>query len=531
MVIKLGTSFFRTKMEMRVALIRPNATFEEFKIFAESLALGYLAAYLRYHGIEVDILDAYLENLSVDDLLAKILNNEYKIVGFSIYSAAAMSWTKMIADKIKKENPYIHITIGGHLPSFDYEYILTSALIDSIVLFEGEKTLLELAQKVLKDDDWKSVRGIAFVQDGRVIKTSFRSLIPNLDNLPCPARDYLPFLQHHYRDEYLVYVTWSRGCYHNCKFCTIPSFFSLVPGKRVRQRSVDNMIEELTMLRDNYQINYIVFVDDVFVLPNREGHEKVHTLLNSIKKLGIKFAISERVDMLTEELIDHLIDSGMVRIFLGVEAADDEILEKMNKKITRKQIEKVLNNLTEKGIDVEISFINFLPFNTIEHIENNIRFFSEWNVDILRSIGNRLEPYPGTEFYNELAEANNLFRTEYFYDFRKNSVDNRVNILYDYIKDLIPYWGVISIYLQKLKSFLWRSPESVRQKYRGEILALQKSLMEETKSYLLNIMSCIKKEQLTPCAQYSKVEHENLLRNFLAMIIDLQIRIKEEVQL
>ncbi len=520
---------------MKVALIRPNATFDEFKIYAESLALGYLAAYLRNKGIEVDIIDAYLENLSIENLVEMILNNHYKIVGVTIYSSAAMAWAKSVANEIKSGDPNIHVTIGGHLPSFDYEYILTSTPIDSIVLFEGEETLLELTQKIIKGDDWKDIFGIAFIQDGRVIKTSPRHLIFNLDNLPYPSRDYLTFLQRNYHDEYLVYVSWGRGCYHRCKFCSIPAFFSSIPGRRVRQRSVDNMIEELIMLKNNYQINYVVFIDDIFVLPNKNGYKRVYTLLDGIKKLGIRFAMSERVDVLTENLIKRLVDSGLVRIFLGVEAADDEILERMNKKITREQIEKILNTLADEDIDVEISFINFLPFNTLEHIENNIKFFSEWNVDILRSIGNRLEPYPGTEFYNELMLSNNLYRLEYSYYFKKNFVDERVNILYDYVEDLIPYWGIVSIYLQKLKSFLWKEvPIDVRQIYRQKMLDLQQAIMQEVKDYFLHIISCIKAEEpLFICMnmKYSKMEHKNLLQSFLSKIIDLHIRIKEEVRI
>jgi hypothetical protein len=85
---------------MQLALIRPNTDIELFKIYSESLSLGYLSAVLRENEIETDLVDAYLENISVEDLTKKIFKKNYKIIGFSIYNATSLSWvskaTKLI---------------------------------------------------------------------------------------------------------------------------------------------------------------------------------------------------------------------------------------------------------------------------------------------------------------------------------------------------------------------------------------------------------------------------------------------------
>lgn len=78
---------------MSVALIRPNLETALFKIYSESLALGYLSAVLRENGIESDIIDAYLENMKLDDLVQRILEKDYKIVDFTIINPSSFEWT------------------------------------------------------------------------------------------------------------------------------------------------------------------------------------------------------------------------------------------------------------------------------------------------------------------------------------------------------------------------------------------------------------------------------------------------------
>jgi hypothetical protein len=180
---------------MQVALIRPDTNIKTFKIFSESLALGYLSAFLRENFIETDIIDAYLEGMKLEDLVHKVLKKSYKVVGFTVYNAASLEWTAKAAKLIKEEKSEIHIIIGGHTPSFDYEYILQSVPeIDSVARFEGEYILLDLSRAILNREDWTTTRGLAYSNGNRIISNEPSSFFPQLDQLPFPQRDYLPYL-------------------------------------------------------------------------------------------------------------------------------------------------------------------------------------------------------------------------------------------------------------------------------------------------------------------------------------------------
>lgn len=520
-----------------IALIRPNISTNFFKIYSESLALGYLSAVLRRNKIETHLIDAYLEDINVEHLTDMILKNKYQIVGFTIFNAESLEYTTRCAKIIKKEMPSIHITIGGHLPSFDYEYILQRAPeIDSIVRFEGEYILLELAKAILSKKDLTTVKGLAFRDGNKVVANELTPLVTDLDVLPFPERDYLPYLINNHPDEYTVYINRGRGCYRKCTFCSVPSFFLEPKGKIIRQRSNEKLITEIENLVNEYNVNYFTFIDDVFIVPSKEGYNDTIKLAEKINKasFAIKFSISERIDTLSEEIVDALISAGLVRIFIGLEAATQNILDKLDKKISRENMENTLSWLLSKNVDVEISFINFLPINTLADIKENVIFFSQWGLDILRSVGNRLEPYPGTPFYHQLKIQGNLKRVGFSYDYRKNTTDTRVDILYEIIEPTIPYLALISHKLRSVKTLFWKNKAILANSefLYEQLLSLQKSIVYEVRDIFMALIDELEK--------YEKVDKEKLKSNvtdmlskesewWLSCILELKNIIKHEV--
>ncbi len=522
---------------MSVILIRPNSVPELFKIYSESLALGYLSSVLRKNNIEVDIIDGYLENMSFDKLLQKVAKKKYKLVGFTIFNADSLNWIKKVAKFIKKDFPEVHITMGGHLASFDYKHILNEIKeIDSIVRFEGEDILLNLAKAVLNKQDWQEIKGLAFKSNGKIIANELLPLIPKLDDLPFPERDYIPYLIENYRDEYTVYINRGRGCYGKCKFCSVPPFYSSPPGKIFRQRSNENLLNEIEYLVETYHVNNFTLVDDFFIIPSKRGMLDTIALAEDIRRrsLKINFSISERIDNLHEDVVDALISSGLVRIFLGLEAASQDILDKLGKKIDRNIIEKTLNWLCIKNIDIEISFINFLPFNSLRDVKENVIFFSQWGFDTLRSLGNRLEPYPGTFFHHALGKEGNLKRNGFFYDYVINKVDPRVDILYEIIQPSIPYFSLISHRIRSIKNLLWRKRDFINffVLFYEQLRSLQRAIVYEMRDIYLTLINEIEKQQKVDVNILSNEVFHDIATNtelWLSQLIEIENRIKQEV--
>ena len=240
----------------KTLLVRPpelyGASFAQFYTIHECLGIGYLAAYLRAHGYPVEIMDAHVDGLSVDETIAEIKDKDFDVLGVSIGSSLVFPQAVQIIRKIKAWLGNVHITVGGHYPTFFYKQVLKKyPEIDTVVRFEGEETLLELVEKKDYSLEWKSIKGIAFRQDAQIIATPPRPLIADLDSLPFPARDTLPRLMERGG---LPLIASSRGCPGRCSFCDVHSFYSTPKGKMWRARSPENVLQEIEILKKKNRV-------------------------------------------------------------------------------------------------------------------------------------------------------------------------------------------------------------------------------------------------------------------------------------
>jgi len=213
---------------------------------SESLALGYLGAYLRRKGFKVDLLNGSLRHLSSAQISAELLKNEYALIGFSIAAPSLFQTTIEVIRNLRQNGVVSHICVGGHPVTFNYQEILENyPEIDSTVLFEGEETIYELAQAIKNNQELKSIAGIAFLYNGAIVKNHKRINSFGINQLPFPARDDLSYVIQEMPDIYTIPILGSRGCYFNCSFCSIPAFYK-VNGKSIRrQRTVSNVLDEI----------------------------------------------------------------------------------------------------------------------------------------------------------------------------------------------------------------------------------------------------------------------------------------------
>lgn len=225
------------------------------------LGLGYIAAYLKNHGISAEVVDCTF--MSQEEALEKIRNSRPKIIGMQAMFSMKEKALE-IAELTRKDCALL--VAGGPLPTVEPEEFLSS--FDIVVIGEGEQTMLELVRAVEDGTSLMNVNGIAFKEKGKVQVTSPRSFIENLDDVPFPSREL--FDNQAYKSYYsknFGYMTTSiitsRGCPFKCDFCSRPIF-----GNRFRARTAANVAEEVEAVR---RLGYerIWFADDCFTLDRK----------------------------------------------------------------------------------------------------------------------------------------------------------------------------------------------------------------------------------------------------------------------
>jgi uncharacterized radical SAM superfamily protein len=378
------------------------------------LSLGYIAAVAKEQGFEVSIYNAEIETepmpvstnrLRIDNhrLFATALQDDshrvwkeyrevlsrYKpdIVGFTVTSATVMSALKMAREA--KDTCHATVIFGGMHPTILPEQTARAMGVDYIIVGDGEKSFSALLESLSKQKDPFSLPGVGGVKEGRFHLNAAAPLI-DIKSLPFPDRDVLIDFEKH--RPFLYAVITSRGCPYQCTFCSGRK----ITEARVRFRPVEDVIEEIQLLRDRYGTSHIVFYDDSLVL----NKTRMVDLCNSIikRELNITWAAFTRVDSLDEELLSVMKESGCTYLGLGVESGSERTLALIKKGYTRAQVVKGVDLIKKSGIAPAMNIIIGFPFEREKDIQDSIDLIEE--LGIATNV-NTFTPYPGSELYDE----------------------------------------------------------------------------------------------------------------------------------
>jgi len=511
---------------MKILLAKaPRDRYSYFRDGGESLALGYLAAFLRSHGHSVNIVDGQIERLSIQEMVIRSTVEDHELIGFTIADPTFMSSTYLVAKAIRDALPSAHLTIGGYAPTFHYSDVLNQcSALDSVIRNEGELTLLCLVEALQNCQEWKQIPGIAYRNNTGIVCNDSRPLIPNLDSLPFPARDYLPYIKQNLPEFGIIAVSGSRGCYGSCGFCSIRRFYSVPDGAAFRLRSVSNVVDEIEEIVSKFCIDEFLLIDDIFTLPGLEGERRVAEWTRELNKrnLSLMFSISDRVDHIHRSLYDALYNIGVRQVMIGIEATNANILKYFNKKMTPESVKKAMDILEALNIDATITYINFTPLTTLEILRENLSHLLSLRVNFLLGLLNRLQIYVGTPIADDLMR--NAMVTGEFPEFAYRIPDVRVEAVYEICRQCFSPFLEISYEIMKLERI-----------FRVKIFHLEK--MGQNSERVLKGRLFFKRTSRTIMEEAGDLfgmaldyadRHESLERHFL---VEMRNRVQERYKL
>jgi len=203
-------------------------------------------------------------------------------------------------------------------------------------------------------------------------------------------------------------VVTSRGCPFNCIFCSS----SLQFGKRWRGHGVKRVMEELSILRNEYGRKSIEFLDDTFTLAKR----RAINIADKIREEGldISWVASSRVDTFAKEIGVAMHRAGAEIVYFGIESGTQKILDFIGKGITTEQSKTSVKHAKEAGLRTFGSFIIGFPQETRDDVKKTLKFSRKVGVDFAQFTV--ATPYPGTRLWN-LAVKENLLTTMNWRDF------------------------------------------------------------------------------------------------------------------
>jgi anaerobic magnesium-protoporphyrin IX monomethyl ester cyclase len=290
----------------------------------------------------------------------------------------------------------------------------------------------------------KLIKGFSSKANGQVIDNGVGQMVGNLDDLPFTPWDLFPLHKYKPATMQIKYsypsaaIMTSRGCPNHCSYCAVNT---VVP--QFKSRSVKNIIEEITLLINNYHVTHIEFFDDTFTF----DRQRVISLCNEIlaRKLKFRWSCITRPDRVDEELLRLMKRAGCYFTLYGVQTLDRAVLNNINRSGYREDIERSIYLAKKLGIIVRLDFILGLPGANLANMRDSLEFVKKTNPDIVdfypllwlpgTTLVEKYKPEYSDEYLERIAQGfygSFYLRLRYIYTVLKNC--SRPSYLWRYLQ-------------------------------------------------------------------------------------------------
>lgn len=438
------------KSKMKILLIQPviynsiDSFIEDSKRMKinsdEPIGLCYISSYIKQQlpEVEIEVYDFHIESLKYMNsfknnengfeklkhyyefdlksciwglLEQKIEDYKPDIVGISCLYEYNASISLEVAKIVKEIDSNIITVAGGIYATTHLIELNTNINIDYLIDGEGEAKFLHLIYKLITKNKKPSLIDYG---GGKALAIVCDKYIENLDELPFPDRSTIPVGEYSiigrtvvdrvYKENCkVVTVQTDRGCPFMCRYCS----GHVISNRDFRHRSVENIVEEIKMLKNQYDIEVFIFNSENAVVNKKWSKELFKTLID----LNIKWVHNGGwyVHLMDEDLIRLAIRSGLIMFNIAIESGSKRLLKilKKNEAIVD-CAEQVVNWIRKYSNNIYVTafFLSGFPFETWEDVDLSMELAKKLDVDWL--FWNLFVPYKGSELYQYCLDNGHL---------------------------------------------------------------------------------------------------------------------------
>ncbi len=369
--------------------------------------LAYIATFLNEHfcdNIKIEVIEMLPQHITIKNVLEIFSDTTICGITSKTYN---FPFALSLANAIKSLSSHTKIIFGGaHANALPFKSLEQNS-IDAIVLREGEYSFKDIVQNLIEDKDpFENVKGILYKKNNDIIENHTQDLIQNLDELPFPnwkkfynLKKYDPYYDQFDGKFYrLLPIFASRGCPYSCHFC------QPLLTRQYRIRSVDNVLDEIEYLKDEFKIKRIYFEDSIFGIKKEWFYEFCNKYISKGFNKKIAWGFETNVNNVDLEQMQLAREANCVYVYFGLESASDVVLKHIGENITKEKIINAIEISKKAGIrTISGSFIFGMPDETLKTAHHTLDFINNSNLDHINV--NLLDVYPGTKLY-EMVEKN-----------------------------------------------------------------------------------------------------------------------------
>jgi radical SAM superfamily enzyme YgiQ (UPF0313 family) len=494
----------------------------------DNLGVGYMAALLKDAGFITKIIDF---RAGKPGLLRRLKKIDPLIVGFSLIFLNNFSRFCGLIKYLRDNGINCHFTAGGHYASLRHEFVFQNIPeLDSIIRFEGEYPLLELAKQIAEKKEWKNIDSLAFRENDKIVTNPVRPPEKDLDKLPYPLRSSLK--EYAFGKKFTTILA-GRGCLHNCSFCNTREFYRQAKGPIKRIRKPESVAGEMSFLYNEQRCSVFIFHDDDFPVKSLSIPDWTERFCTDLQKTELNkkilWKINCRTDDVEEERFSLMKNNGLYLVFIGLEDGTDTGLKRLNKQLNISDNIKGISILKKLKIDFDYGFMLFQPTTTFSTLSENLDFLQVLCGDGYTPVTFlRLIPLYDTKIERELREEGRLIHTNGTddYEFHEGSM----NRYYKFIMSCLAEWQGSPQGLENISKWARNYCSVYKRYYKADsasrgICRKIKKIIGESNIFLLGTM----KELAVVFETGSVSDDELFLRTFKQKIAVKHDYFKKEI--
>jgi len=410
---------------MKVTLIFPGIGGKGFDSIGQGMDSGWishglavLGACARQRGYDVDLID--LRALKGwEQFREEVAQRRPQVVGVTMVSADYNPAVRSL-EIVKEVDPRIITCVGGPHPTVVLSEVEDDPRIDHVFLGESEVSFPDALERM---------------ERGENVPHIVPAVVPDLDEIPFADRDL--FLNEWRTAGYdkespeapfvgeipspFVTVIASRGCMYNCSYCQPAE--RMIFGRKVRSRSVENVMQELGELRDKYHFASFMFHDDCLT----EDRDWVMEFCHAYMEAGFaqRFYCQSRADIIVknEDMVALMAKAGLRGYLIGFESGSDRVLRFIRKGTKRSTNIEAARICRKYGIFIWANYMLGLPTETDEEVLETISMLKEIDPDYYSPAF--YTPHPGSDLYQYCIE-NDLSLITNHDNYRRNPTGAKI---------------------------------------------------------------------------------------------------------
>jgi hypothetical protein len=307
-----------------------------------------------------------------------------------------------VAGWVKAELGSVVVVGGPHATALG-RGVLDDGNIDYALVGEGEAGFGDLLD-LLRDGGGEGgtppadVVGLVYREPDGAVRANPRGVVPDLDALATPTLAHLdPTLFAGYTSllnlkvRYMPIVT-TRGCPYQCVYCHD------IMGKSVRYRSAAAVVAEVDYWHEAADVDTFLVYDDIFNIHRGRVRE---IFAEFARRPGLRFAFPNglRADLLSEDIVDLLLEGGTFYAMVAVESGDQRVQQVIKKRLDLERTRRMIEYMGNAGVILGSFNIFGFPSETEADIERTIEFNAS-TTGLSKANFFVLSPHEGTEVWD-----------------------------------------------------------------------------------------------------------------------------------